>query len=82
MEINQDLLKKVRTGNDEFRKLYDEHLSLKSRVEELNKMKYLTPEQEMEKKTIQKKKLQQKDRRSAPWEASWPWAAAARTNRA
>ena len=62
MEINQDLLKKVRTGNDEFRKLYDEHLSLKSRVEELNKMKYLTPEQEMEKKTIQKKKLQQKDR--------------------
>ena len=62
MEIDQDLLEKVRTSNDEFRKLYDEHLVLKTRVEELNKMKYLTPEQEMEKKTIQKKKLQQKDR--------------------
>ncbi len=62
MEINQDLLEKVRTSNDEFRKLYDEHLTLKTRVEELNKMKFLTPEQEIEKKTIQKKKLQQKDR--------------------
>ena len=62
MEIDQDLLEKVKTNNDEFRKLYDEHLTLKTRVEELNKMKYLTPDQEMEKKTIQKKKLQQKDR--------------------
>lgn len=62
MEINQDLLEKVKTSNNEFRKLYDEHLTLKSRVEELNKMKFLTPQQEIEKKTIQKKKLQQKDR--------------------
>jgi len=62
MEINQDLLEKVKTSNNEFRKLYDEHLTLKSRVAELNKMKFLTPEQEIEKKTIQKKKLQQKDR--------------------
>ena len=62
MEINQDLLEKVRTSNNEFRKLYDDHLTLKSRVDELNKMKFLTPEQEVEKKTIQKKKLQQKDR--------------------
>ena len=62
MEINQDLLEKVKTNNDEFRKLYDEHLTLKTRVEELNKMRFLTPEQEMEKKTIKKKKLQQKDR--------------------
>lgn len=62
MEINQDLLEKVKTSNNEFRKLYDEHLTLKSRVEELNKMKFLTPDQEIEKKTIQKKKLQQKDR--------------------
>ena len=62
MEIDQDLLEKVRTDNNEFRKLYDDHLELKTRVEELNKMKYLTPEQELEKKTIQKKKLQQKDR--------------------
>ncbi len=62
MEIDQDLLEKVKTNNDEFRKLYDEHLTLKTRVEELNKMRFLTPDQEMEKKTIQKKKLQQKDR--------------------
>ncbi len=62
MEINQDLLEKVKTDNDEFRKLYDDHSTLKTRVDELNKLKYLTPEQEMEKKTIQKRKLQQKDR--------------------
>ncbi len=62
MEINQDLLEKVKTNNDEFRKLYDEHSTLKTRVDELNKLKYLTPEQEIEKKTIQKRKLQQKDR--------------------
>ncbi len=40
MEINQDLLEKVKTNNDEFRKLYDEHSTLKTRVDELNKLKY------------------------------------------
>lgn len=61
MEINLDLLAKVKTDSHEFRKLYDEHLRLKVQVDEMNKRKFLTPKREIEKKTIQKKKLQQKD---------------------
>ena len=62
MEIDPVLLEKIRNENPEFRELYDKHAELKHRVEELNKMKFLTPEQELEKKTIQKQKLKNKDR--------------------
>jgi uncharacterized protein YdcH (DUF465 family) len=62
MEIDPTLLEKVQGENEEFKKLYEEHLGLKNRVEELNKMHFLTPEQELEKKTIQKQKLKGKDR--------------------
>ena len=64
MEIDPTLLEKVQGENEEFKKLYQEHLDLKVRVEELNKMKFLTPEQELEKKTVQKQKLKGKDRMS------------------
>lgn len=62
MDIDQALLTKVKKENVEFRKLYDEHTKLKDHVEKLNKMKFLTTEQELEKKEIQKKKLKNKDR--------------------
>ncbi len=62
MEIDPTLLEKVQGENEEFKKLYEEHLDLKHRVEELNKMHFLTPEQELEKKTVQKQKLKGKDR--------------------
>ena len=62
MEIDPTLLGKVQGENEEFKKLYEEHLDLKNRVEELNKMHFLTPEQELEKKTVQKQKLKGKDR--------------------
>ncbi len=62
MEIDPTLLEKVQGENEEFKKLYKEHLDLKHRVEELNKMHFLTPEQELEKKTVQKQKLKGKDR--------------------
>ncbi len=62
MEIDQDLLDKVKGSNDEFRKLYEEHSVLKMRVDELNKLRFLTPDQEIEKQTIKKKKLKNKDR--------------------
>ena len=62
MEINMDLIEKVKTYSYEFRKLYDEHWALKLRVDAMNKRKFLTPKREIEKKTIQKKKLQKKDR--------------------
>ena len=62
MEIDPTLLEKVQGENEEFKKLYQEHLDLKVRVEELNKMSFLTPELELEKKTVQKQKLKGKDR--------------------
>ncbi len=62
MNIEPELLTKVKKDNVEFRRLYDEHTKLKNQVEELNRMKYLSPEQEVEKKTIQKQKLKSKER--------------------
>jgi uncharacterized protein len=62
MEIDPMLLEKVQGESEEFKKLYEEHLELKNRVEELNKMNFLSPEQELEKKTVQKQKLKGKDR--------------------
>jgi uncharacterized protein YdcH (DUF465 family) len=62
MDINADLLEKVQKENEEFRGLYQEHTTLKKRVEALNKTKILTPEQEVEKKKHQKQKLSLKDR--------------------
>ncbi|GJL77978.1 MAG: hypothetical protein NPINA01_09670 [Nitrospinaceae bacterium] len=62
MEINPELLEKIKGENEEFKKLYEEHSALKNRVEELNKMKFLSSEQEIEKKKHQKEKLKAKDR--------------------
>ena len=62
MNINADLLEKVQKENKEFRGLYQEHTSLKNKVETLNKKKILTPKQEVEKKKHQKQKLSLKDR--------------------
>ena len=62
MEIDLETLEKVKDQNPEFKKLYEEHTQLKIKVEALNKLKFLTPEQELEKKQIQKQKLNCKDR--------------------
>ncbi|MBI5196852.1 MAG: DUF465 domain-containing protein [Nitrospirae bacterium] len=48
--------------NEEYKKLEEEHKVLKQRLAEIDKIKYLTPEDEIERKKIQKKKLAQKDR--------------------
>ena len=62
MEIDPELLKKVMHDNSEFKKLYDQHSKLKLQVEELNNLKFMTAEQEVEKKQHQKEKLLMKDR--------------------
>ena len=62
MDINPSLFEKVRQENMEFRKLHEEHTTLKLKVEALNKTKLITPEQEVEKKKHQKQKLSLKDR--------------------
>ncbi len=62
MKINAELLEKITNENEELKKLYEEHTVLNNRVEKLNKMKFLSAEQELEKKKHQKEKLKAKDR--------------------
>jgi hypothetical protein len=50
--------------NGEFQKLYEEHLKYERQLEKLDKIHYLTPEQAMQRKTIQKLKLSGKDHMS------------------
>lgn len=62
MKIEAELLEKISNESDEFGKLYEEYNILKNKVETLNKMKFLSAEQEVEKKKHQKEKLKAKDR--------------------
>ncbi len=62
MKINPQLLDKIQNDNEEFKKLYAEHNLLKQKVVELNKLKFLSGDQELEKKKHQKEKLKTKDR--------------------
>ena len=48
--------------NEEFRKLGEEHKNLEEILAEMNNKVYLTSEEEIEKKRIQKLKLVKKDR--------------------
>ena len=56
------LIEKLREENEEYRKLEQEHIELEEALENLQKSKHLTPEDEIEKKRLQKQKLQGKDR--------------------
>ncbi len=62
MEINPQLLDKIQNENEEFKKLFAEHHLLNQKVDELNKLKFLTGDQEFEKKKHQKEKLKTRDR--------------------
>ncbi len=57
-----DVISVLRNENEEYQKLELEHKKFELALDELNKKKYLTPEDETEKKTIQKQKLHLKDR--------------------
>jgi len=49
-------------SNEEFKKLYNEHLELEKKIAEFDSKHYLTPEEELERKRLQKIKLAGKDR--------------------
>ncbi len=57
MEITEIL----KEQNEEFKKLYHDHKKLDQILADIDKNKYLTPEQEIERKKIQKQKLIKKD---------------------
>ncbi|HLA48508.1 MAG: hypothetical protein A3I04_02945 [Nitrospinae bacterium RIFCSPLOWO2_02_FULL_39_110] len=60
--FDEDLIERVKVENEEFRVLYLEHHDLEQKLTELTRSKYLTPEQEVEKRRLQKIKLAGKDR--------------------
>jgi uncharacterized protein YdcH (DUF465 family) len=63
VEVNEDALKaKLRTENMEYQKWEREHQQLETTLMSFEVHKYLTPEQEVERKRIQKLKLAAKDR--------------------
>ena len=52
----------LRNENEEYKKIEEEHRKLNQFLDEMSKKKYLSSEEEMEKKKLQKQKLQYKDR--------------------
>jgi uncharacterized protein YdcH (DUF465 family) len=59
------LIQQLAAHDAELRKLYEEHLELKHQLEAFRHKLYLTPEEELETKRIQKLKLASKDRMMA-----------------
>lgn len=63
MEVNEEAAReRLRMDNPEYRKWEEEHESLEHTLETFEARRYLTPEQEVERKRVQKLKLAAKDR--------------------
>ncbi len=58
----QEVVENLKKENEEFRKLLEEHHGLENLLAEIDKKVYLTPEEEIERKKMQKQKLAKKDR--------------------
>lgn len=59
---DEELIQQLIGQDEELRRYYEEHLELERQLAELNRRLYLTPQQELEKKRLQKLKLAGKDR--------------------
>jgi len=63
MEEKEEIVGYARRESEEFRRLEKEHRDLDHEIEQkFGAVKHLTPEEEFEKKTLQKQKLAKKDR--------------------
>ncbi len=58
----QEIIEHLKKENDEFRKVLEEHHGLDATLAEIDKKVYLTPEEEVERKKLQKQKLAKKDK--------------------
>ena len=65
MENRDALLEELIKTDDEFGRLYAEHQQHERRLEEIHSRTFLSPEEEMEEKTIKRQKLRLKDRMHA-----------------
>ena len=63
--VETDTTTELVAHQSEAERLRREHTELKARLNELNSRLYLSPAEELERKTIQKLKLQKKDRIAA-----------------
>ncbi len=61
-DADPTLIEQVKKENEEFNQLLKEHQEYEEQLDAFNKLRYLTSEQEIEKKQIQKRKLLVKDR--------------------
>ncbi len=59
---DEEIKELLRRENEEFKKLDEEHKSLKSLLAEMDRKVYLSADEEMERKKLQKLKLSKKDR--------------------
>lgn len=59
---DEEIIELLMRQNEEFKKLEQDHKNLKGMLAEIDKKVYLTPEEEMERKKIQKLKLAKKDK--------------------
>jgi len=57
-----ELIERVKRENEEFGQLLAEHQEYEAQLETFNELRYLTSEQEMARKQLQKRKLLGKDR--------------------
>ena len=59
---DEDLIQMLLPANEALRLAYEEHVRLKTEVDELKARPYLAPGEELDKKTLQKRKLVEKDK--------------------
>jgi uncharacterized protein YdcH (DUF465 family) len=62
MKIKKETLKKILNSDVNFERLHSEHAELKLKIENLNKIKFPTAHEEIERKQHQKQKLILKDK--------------------
>ncbi len=59
---DEEIVEVLRSENEEFRRLFQEHKELDVQLQDLGKKAYLSPEEEIEEKRMKKEKLSRKDR--------------------
>jgi hypothetical protein len=62
MMTEEEIIDRLRVDSETFRKIEDEHRNLDLLIDELSKKHYLTAEEDVKKKSLQKEKLFKKDR--------------------
>ncbi len=58
----QEIIERLKKESEEFRKVLEEHHGLDATLAEIDRKVYLTPEEEIERKKLQKQKLAKKDK--------------------